>query len=98
LSNTRFNVRRTERLTVKPGQVTAHTVSLPTGTLRLNVPDGTQVTVDGHSIGRAPFSELLPLVVGTHEISATHPDLGERRAAVDIRFEQTTDANLNFPQ
>jgi CheY-like chemotaxis protein len=94
--NTRFNFHRTETLTVKPGEVTAHTVSLPTGALKIAVPDGTEVTVDGHAIGKAPFSEVLPLVVGTHEVTATHPEFGARRTSVDVKFEETTEAILSF--
>jgi CheY-like chemotaxis protein len=94
--NSRFNFRRNETLTVKPGEVTAHTVSLPTGALKISVPDGTDVTVDGQSIGRAPFAEPLPLVVGTHEIKASHPELGERRAAIDVKFQETAAATLSF--
>ena len=94
--NARYNFRKHETLVVKPGEVTAHTVSLPTGTLKISVPDGTDVSVDGQPIGKAPFAELLPLVVGTHEITASHPDHGERRTAVDVKFEQTTEAKLPF--
>lgn len=96
MTNARFNFRRSETVTVAPGEVTAHTVSLPTGALRISVPDGTEVTVDGQPIGRAPFAELLPLVVGTHEIKGSHPELGERRAAIDVKFQETTDATLGF--
>ena len=96
ITNARFNFRRTETLTVKPGEVTAHTVSLPTGALKISVPDGTEVRVDGQSIGKAPFAETLPLVVGTHELRATHPVLGDRRTAVDVKFQETTEATLSF--
>ena len=94
--NARYNFRKHATLVVKPGEVTAHTVSLPTGTLKISVPDGADVRVDGQPIGKAPFAELLPLVVGTHEITASHPDHGERRTAVDVKFEQTTEAKLPF--
>jgi hypothetical protein len=60
------------------------------------VPDGTEVSVDGHAIGKAPFSEVLPLVVGTHEVAVVHPDLGSRHTTVDVKFEQTTEATLSF--
>ncbi|MCM3881662.1 MAG: PEGA domain-containing protein, partial [Vicinamibacterales bacterium] len=96
MTNARFNFRRSESVTVRPGEVTAHTVSLPTGAVRVSVPDGTEVTVDGQPIGKAPFAELLPLVVGTHEIKGSHPELGERRAAIDVKFQETTDATLGF--
>jgi hypothetical protein len=96
MANPRYNFRKHETLLVKPGEVTAYTVSLPTGTLKISVPDGTDVSVDGQPIGRAPFAELLPLVVGTHEIKAIHPDLGERRVAVDVKFEQTTEAKFSY--
>jgi hypothetical protein len=96
MANNRYKFARNESLTIRPGEVTAHTVSLPTGTLRITVPDGTVVSVDGQSIGKSPFSELLPLVVGTHEIRAVHPERGERRTAVDVRFQETTEAMLPF--
>jgi hypothetical protein len=94
--SSRFNFHHTETLVVKPGEVTAHTVSLPTGLLKITVPDGTEVTVDGHAIGKAPFSEVLPLVVGTHEVMATNPELGARRTTVDVKFEETTETTLSY--
>jgi hypothetical protein len=60
------------------------------------VPNGTEVSVDGHTIGKAPFSEVLPLVVGTHEVMAMHPELGAKRTTVDVKFEETTETTLTF--
>ena len=36
------------------------------------------------------------MAIGSHEISATHPSLGERRASVDVRHGDPTDVTLQF--
>jgi hypothetical protein len=91
----RFNYRATETLQVTPGETTAHTLSLPTGTVRVIAPDGAEIKVDGVAAAGTP-AEGLPVTIGAHEISATHPTLGERRASVDVRHGDPTDVILQF--
>ena len=82
-------------LDVRPGETTAHTLTLPTGTLRVTVPEGADVKVDGASASGSP-SEGLSVSIGSHEITATHPTLGERRASVDVRQGAPAEVTLQF--
>lgn len=95
LANDKYNYRASEQLEVKPGEVTAHTVMLPAGTLRINAPDGADIRVDGNIIGRTPLADVS-IAIGTHEISATHPELGSKIARIDVRFDQVTEAKFDF--
>lgn len=95
LVSERFNYRATETLAVRPGETTAHTLELPMGSVRVIVPDGTEVKVDG-APAAGSLAEGLPVTIGSHEISATHPFLGERRASVDVRYGDVTEVTLQF--
>ena len=91
----RFNYRATETLQVTPGETTAHTLSLPMGTVRVTAPEGSEIKVDGVAADGTP-AEGLPVTIGAHEISATHPTLGERRASVDVRHGDPANVILQF--
>ena len=93
--NEQFGYRASETLEVRPGATTAHTVVLPMGTLRVKAPDGAEVRVDGHPPAGVP-SEGLRVAIGAHEVSATHPELGARRAAVDVKHDGVTEVTLQF--
>lgn len=95
LISERFNYRAKETLDVRPGETTAHTVSLPMGSVRVSVPEGAEIRIDGAATEGNP-SEGLPVAIGSHEITATHPALGERRASVDVRHGGPTDVTLQF--
>ncbi len=93
--NERFNYRATETLDVRPGETTAHTVSLPMGSVRVTAPEGAEIRIDGAAAAGTP-SEGLSVAIGSHEISATHPSLGERRASVDVRQGASAEVTLRF--
>ena len=95
LISDRFNYRATETLNVTPGETTAHTLTLPMGSLRVTAPDGAQIKVDGAPAAGIP-ADGLSVAIGSHEISATHPSLGERRASVDVRHGDVTEVTLQF--
>ena len=95
LVSERFNYRVTETLDVRPGETTPHTLTLPMGSVRVTAPEGTEIKVDGAPASGAP-AEGLSMSIGSHEISATHPSLGERRASVDVRHGDPTDVTLQF--
>jgi hypothetical protein len=93
--NEQFNYRATEKLVVRPGETTPHTVSLPSGTLRVAAPDGAVIFIDGQPTAGNP-REGLSLAIGSHDISARHPELGERRMAVDVKQGGLTEVALRF--
>ena len=95
LFSERFNYRATETLDVRPGETTPHTLTLPMGSVRVTAPEGSEIKVDGAPASGAP-GEGLSMSIGSHEISATHPSLGERRASVDVRHGAPTDVTLQF--
>ena len=91
----RFNYRASESLDVRPGETTPYTLTMPMGNVRVTVPEGAEIKVDGVAASGAP-GEGLSVPIGSHEISATHPSLGERRASVDVRHGGPTDVTLQF--
>jgi hypothetical protein len=93
--NEQFNYRVTEKLEVRPGETTAHTLTLPMGTVRVTAPEGTAILVDGQPAHGTP-SEGLSVAIGSHEISARHPDLGERRMPIDVKHGGLTEVTLRF--
>jgi hypothetical protein len=95
LISERFNYRATETLDVRPGETTPHTLDLPMGNVRVTAPEGAQIKVDGAPASGAA-ADGLTMTIGSHEISATHPSLGERRASVDVRHGAPTDVTLQF--
>ena len=80
-------------LDIRPTAVTAHTVSLPNGSLRVNTETGAEVWIEGERAGVAPLG-IVPVPIGTREIVVRHPDLGERREAVEVRFGVVTEVNI----
>jgi CheY-like chemotaxis protein len=97
LINDRFNYRATETLEVRPGETTAYTASVPTGTVRVTAPPGAEVRIDGQPVNGAAGAGVA-LAIGSHEVSATLPERGERRVAVDVRHGALTEVTLRFDQ
>jgi CheY-like chemotaxis protein len=91
----RFNYRASETFHVAPGETIAHTVTLPMGTVRVTAPEGSEIKVDG-APAAGSAADGLSVPIGAHEISATHPLLGERRASIDVRHGGPTDVTLQF--
>jgi hypothetical protein len=93
LVSTRLKYRGEVTLVVRPGAVTAHTVSLPDGQVQVNTEPGAEVWVEGTRVGEAPLGPL-PVPIGTREILVRHPDLGERREYVEVRYGEVADVNI----
>jgi hypothetical protein len=87
--NTRLNYRGEVVLDVGPGAVTAHTVALPDGLLEVETEPGADVWVEGERAGVAPLG-AISVPIGTREIVVRHPDLGERRSIVEVRYGERT--------
>jgi hypothetical protein len=93
LVSDRLNYRGTVSLNIRPAAVTSHTVTLPNGRLQVNTEPGAQVSVEGQPMGVAPLGPL-PVQIGTREVVVTHPDLGERREFVEVRFGDVTQVTI----
>lgn len=65
------------------------------GTLYLHVaPRGTEVTIDGESVGRAPFQKIL-LLSGPHHIIIID---GDKAVEKDIRIEPQKEIVVRYPE
>ena len=95
LVSDRFAYRATETLDVRPGETTAHTLNLPMGTVRVTAPEGAEIKIDG-APATGSATDGLSVAIGSHEISATHPSLGERRTSVDVRHGETAEVTLQY--
>ena len=93
LVSARLNYRGTVTLNIRPAGVTSHTVTLPNGRLQVNTEPGAQVSIEGQRAGTAPLGPM-PVQIGTREVVVTHPDLGERREFVEIRFGVVTNVTI----
>lgn len=65
------------RSPVNPGPL------VPVGFLSINARPWADVWIDGHAVGTTPLGNLR-VAVGRHEIVWRHPQLGERRQAIDV--------------
>ncbi len=95
LVSDRFNYRTKETLEVRPGETTAYTLSLPTETVRITAPAGAEIRIDGQPAGGVA-ADGVPVTIGSHQIAAIHPELGERRIEVDVRHGGPADVTVPF--
>jgi PEGA domain len=83
LVNSHFRYNAEADFTIRPGEVTTHTVELPTGLLAVNTSPGAEILVEGERVGVAPIAPIS-IPIGTREIIVRHPQLGERRQSVEV--------------
>jgi hypothetical protein len=95
LVSDRFNYRTKETLEVRPGETTAFTLSLPTETVRITAPAGTEIRIDG-SPAEGAAADGIPVKIGSHQIAAVHPELGERHVEVDVRHGSPANVTVPF--
>ena len=93
LVNTRLNYRGEVVLNVRPAAVTSHNVTLPEGLLQVTAEPGDEVWIEGERAGVAPLGPL-PVPLGTREVVVRHPEFGERRQVVEVRYGETAQATL----
>ena len=93
LVSERFNFRQTKNFTIEPGKVASYTVSLPFSTIRVNAADGTDIAVDGRPAGKTPLGDY-PVVIGTHQLTATGTALGDRRLSIEVKLGEPTEVLL----
>jgi len=83
LVSRRYNYRGEVSLSLQPGQMITHTVSLPAGVLRVRGAAGTEVWVEGEHIGALPLGDVT-VPIGTREVVFRHPQQGERRQMIEV--------------
>jgi hypothetical protein len=93
LVSTWLNYRGQIVLDVKPAGLTSHTVKLPNGMVQVNTTPGAEVWIEGQLAGVAPLGPL-PAQIGTREIAVKHPDLGEKREIIEVKYGETTETTI----
>jgi hypothetical protein len=93
LVSTRLNYRGEAIVEIRSGELTTHNVSLPDGLLRLDTEPGAEVSIEGQLVGVAPLG-ALPMPLGTREVLVRHPQLGERRVHVEVKYGGVTEAQI----
>jgi len=93
LANTEFNYHGQIVVTVRPGQVTARTVTLPTGLVHINTDAGAEIWIEGERVGTAPLGPVAT-PIGTREVIVRHPQFGEHRAAAIVRVGETAEVSV----
>jgi hypothetical protein len=95
--NQRLGYRVTRQVEIEPGRHTAMSVEVPDGTIVIEAPDGTRVTVDGRPAGTTPL-EHVTAPIGTREVRLEHPSIGERRVTVTVAVGTPARVSLLAPQ
>ena len=83
LANRRLGFRERHTFDVEPGEVTAHTVVLPSTSVRFTGIAGTEILVDGEPIGVLPLASV-ELPIGTREFVKRFPDGTEARERIEL--------------
>jgi tRNA A-37 threonylcarbamoyl transferase component Bud32 len=90
----------TETVSVTAGSTSQAVLSLlpiaGTGLVRVNATPWAAVYIDGDSIDVTPFSRLLRLERGSHEIVLCNPDFPDYVANIDVAVGQTTDVSVDL--
>jgi len=95
LVNERYGYRGEMQVTIEPGRVTSETVPLPEGRLIVRTNEGAEVLVEDVSQGIAPLG-AIPVPIGTRAVLIRHPELGERRVGVEVRYDETTEVTVDL--
>jgi hypothetical protein len=77
--------RETRKVDVKPGEVAALTIQLPTAMLEVLAPADAEILIDGQLVGMAPLAPVA-VAAGTREVTMRHPTLGEQRQTTTITY------------
>jgi hypothetical protein len=81
--NDSIEMRLARTVTIDSGKSARLSVPLPNGVLFVNASPWAEVFVDGKSIGTTPLGSVA-LPVGSHELVARHPQLGEKRRSIVV--------------
>jgi hypothetical protein len=95
LVNNRYGYREEVEFSIKPGEVSTHTVTLPEGSLHITTEPGAEIFVEGELMGVAPLAAFR-VPIGAREVLVRHPDLSERRQSVDVVQGQPVELSVIF--
>ena len=88
LVNEALGYRSRQALDVEPGQAVTIHLAPPNGFVTIDASPWAEVTLDGKRIGRTPLGPL-PLALGDHVITFTHPTGGSDRQRVTVKSEES---------
>jgi hypothetical protein len=95
LVNSALGYRTRQVVEVRDGRVVPLVVSPPNGRININAVPWAEVLINGKSVGETPIGNLsIPL--GEHEILFRHPQLGELRRTVVVRFDVVTRVSVTL--
>jgi PEGA domain len=88
-----YELRQT--VDIEAGQTVSLYVAPADGLVNLDAQPGTEASIDGKPVGRAPIANLaLPL--GEHEFTFRHPQLGQDRQKVIVKSDAVTRVTANL--
>ncbi len=97
LTNAALGFRESQIVEVKPGEVTAVSITIPKTPVTINATPSSDVWLDGVKIGETPLADF-PVAVGTREFVLKHPLHGERRVMATVTVAPyTIDVDLTKP-
>ena len=88
LVNEALGYRSRQAVEIEPGQAVTIHVAPPPGFVTIDASPWAEVTLDGRPMGRTPLGPL-PLALGEHVITFTHPTGGADRQRVTVKSEQS---------
>jgi hypothetical protein len=91
----RFNFRGALPLDIEPGRTATLTVPLPTAPVYVETTPGAEIWIDDQLAGSAPL-ETTDVPIGAHEVVVKHPEMGERRQSIDVKFGEATAVTVSF--
>jgi hypothetical protein len=97
LVNESIGYRHTQQVRVATGELVRIDVALPQSTIHLNALPWAEVWIDGRSVGETPIGNL-PLVIGRHEVTFRHPELGEKTLSTLVKAGVPTRLTADFRQ
>jgi hypothetical protein len=95
LSNAALGIELTKTVNILAGRSVSMDAGIPSGVVSISSSPGADIQIDGESIGQSPVVNR-PLSVGQHDVTARHPQLGERRVSVTIMPETTLTLKLEL--
>ena len=97
LVNEALGYRTRQNVNVKPGAMSALTITVPNGRVSINAVPWADVWVDGKPVGQTPIANLS-LSIGPHEILFRHPSFPDQRSTWMVKAEGTTMVSAKFQQ
>jgi hypothetical protein len=97
LVNDSLEFKSHSNTTVKPGQITSLSITVPQGKLSVNAVPWAEVLIDGNDMGQTPLANL-PVSIGQHELLFRHPTLGDQKQTIVVKATTPTRISVTFPK